>query len=288
MFPPNYFGPTANPADPATLAAAVWGDAASYSAGTKGAKADTLTTGAAAGQTGDAFARLGTPANGTVSADVAAAQTAASLAASNAASAVTAAGAALTAANTAATQTTGGAIGAAVLDASTSGHQTAGTIGKAIGSAGTYADPSATLGQIKQQTDKIAANNVSAIGGYVAGQLTIVKGDTYSPTSGKAITFPRPQGATYPADLTGWAVTLTATAKHDNDSLGTRVLSTPLAVINPAGTQDLILQSLSAAQSGALAPGVNEWTFTIAATSGGGEVNTLMSGTMSVVDLSGA
>jgi hypothetical protein len=148
----------------------------------------------------------------------------------------------------------------------------------------TIAGVEATLAAIEAQTNKIATNNTTLIGSMVNGQLSIVAGDSYTATSGKAIAIPRPAGATYPADLTGWTVTLHASAKASTIGQGATSFSTVLAISNPATTQDLTINALPASTTSGLVPGINGWTFSIVATKTS-DVNTLMSGVLSVAAL---
>ena len=145
----------------------------------------------------------------------------------------------------------------------------------------------ADLFAILGDTSALAAGgtNLAVVwGGYVNGTLIFVAGDAYSSTSGKAITIAKPAGAAWPADLTGWTVTLQAAARTDLAAAGTRTLSTSVTVVDPASTQSLVIESLAATVTALLAPGVNGWTFAIVAVSGTDQ-NTLMSGNMTVAAL---
>ena len=141
---------------------------------------------------------------------------------------------------------------------------------------------------ILQQTSQIATQGVQVIGSYVAGVMTLIRGDSYTSTSGKSFSIPKPAGVTWPADLTGWTVTLYGQADPSTPvaSGQSGSFSATLSVTNPSTTQTLVV-SLPASTTSTLAPMPNGWTFRIVATSGSDQ-NTLLSGLLSVLDLSEA
>lgn len=121
----------------------------------------------------------------------------------------------------------------------------------------------------------------SGIGALSGGGLTLRQGDSYEGELALAVA--RPTDADWPADLTGWTVTLYGRAKPDvSAALGTLTLETSVTVVDPDGDQDLSIDSLAAEDTEALAGKVNGWTFEIVAVSGSSTA-TLISGTLSIV-----
>lgn len=229
-------------------------------------------------QTGDAYARLGAPAGASISADL-------QQDTSNVLAAI-AAVPGLTWAYTAGARTLS-SFGSLVTDV------VAGVWGYAKASAAALATTTIgrwlydTLTSVKGQTDTISTSGVYVAGTLVNGSLTIRQGDSYTPTN--PIALPKPSGAVYPADLTGWACKLKANKRDTSGAAGTTALTVTLSVVNPTTTQDLAVDDLAAATTAALEPGdANAWDFEIEMTKGA-EVITPWSGTMTVVpDVAGA
>jgi hypothetical protein len=160
----------------------------------------------------------------------------------------------------------------AVLDtATTAGHAIVGSIGKAIGTAGSASDPLANVvpgayvaGTAGFNLGRIGSGTVLVTGPVmVNGDVQIVRGDSY--TGAAVLTW----SSTEWRDLTT-AEAVTFTAKRD----GAVTVTTAGVVVTPGAGTQLISVALTAAQTAALAVGVH--LFDVQASWAGSLVETLV------------
>ncbi len=179
----------------------------------------------------------------------------------------------------------------AVVDQALSGHTTAGTVGSALTSAsdplltavpGSYASGTAgwylgQLGAIRDKTLLITADNVhfSTPTDPITGDLTLVRGDDYTVTSGRALpewssddwspfSLTTAQGVTFKAQIYP----------------GATIFSTAATVLSD--TQ--VRVELTAAQTGGLTPGSKARLFQIDAVLASGDVVTLAYGKITMIE----
>ena len=174
------------------------------------------------------------------------------------------------------TPPTAAAIADAVWDEATADHQTAGTTGKALSTAGSAADPltntvpgsyasgtaGAALGRIG--SGQITTTSIVA----QSGNVTTVAGDDYNATDGRAIDW-TDSSASWP-DLTGASILVTV------KSGSTTLMAKAGSVVTPTGASKQVRVQPTAADTRAI--GVGTYDFDVQATLASGRIVTLLTG----------
>lgn len=134
------------------------------------------------------------------------------------------------------------------------------------------------------QVGSLNGVNITAVSFVYANSVTIYEKDAYLTADGRQIPFNKPTGASWPPNLTGWAITFTATKTAQNTSTGTTTLTTSGTVTIATGDAQQVTVDLTSTQTTGLAPGMGNkgYVFDIVATNGTDRA-TLVSGLMSVV-----
>lgn len=133
-------------------------------------------------------------------------------------------------------------------------------------------DYSDQLDAIQAQTDKITTSQVNVVNPFKNGTLTLTAGCSYTTAGGNAISIPKPDGVAWPADLSGYTVTLHAKVSEDTpvtDSTLDGKFTTTIAVTDPTGAQTLSINALAATTTADAATGkAYRWEYSIRAVSG--------------------
>ncbi|HVU12177.1 MAG TPA: hypothetical protein VHD90_12910, partial [Phototrophicaceae bacterium] len=179
----------------------------------------------------------------------------------------------------------------AVVDQALSGHTTAGTVGAALASAsdplvaavpGSYASGTAgwylgQLGTIRDKTLLITADNVhfSTPTDPITGDLTLVRGDDYTVTSGRAL----PEWSS--DDWSPFSLTTAQSVTFKAQTYpGATIFATAATVLSDTQVQ----VELTAAQTGGLTLGSKARLFQIEAVLASGDVVTLAYGQITLIE----
>jgi hypothetical protein len=139
------------------------------------------------------------------------------------------------------------------------------------------------------ETETIAAAaqtpvSLSLVDGVMVGNLTIVREDVYGDADGRAFLFTAATGANWPANLSGWTITLTATKTAFNVNAGTTTATAAGVVVTASGAGQAFYVALPSSFTTGLALGTLQrgYAFDCVATNGSDRV-TLARGLMSVL-----